>query len=136
VIYVRLYRWSENGVLDLVYAVLAAEGLFGMRPCALDSMSVKAHPDAYEAPKKRHEGDRKEPQRLEHQEPCCCGRESTDSGVGPVRRNITNAEAGRLLLESAGPLEKTDSLLIDRRIMINLTVCLPFLFGRSVFVSL
>jgi transposase len=52
VIYVRLYRWSENGALDRVYAALADEGLLNMGVCALDSTSVKAHPDAHGAPKK------------------------------------------------------------------------------------
>jgi transposase len=51
-IYVRLDRWSENGVLDRVYAALAAEGLLDMSVCSLDSMAVKAHPDAHGAPKK------------------------------------------------------------------------------------
>jgi transposase len=52
VIYVRLNRWSANGVLDRVYAALMAEGLLDMSVCALDSTAVKVHPDAQGAPKK------------------------------------------------------------------------------------
>jgi transposase len=51
-IYVRLDRWSENGVLDRVYATLAAEGLLDMSVGSLDSTAVKVHPDAHGAPKK------------------------------------------------------------------------------------
>jgi transposase len=51
-IYVRMDRWAAKGVLERVYAVLAAEGLMDMQECALDSTAVKAHPDAHGAPKK------------------------------------------------------------------------------------
>ena len=52
-IYVRLDRWSCNGVLERVYTALAKEGLLdAMRVCALDSMAVKVHPDAHGARKK------------------------------------------------------------------------------------
>jgi transposase len=52
VIYMRLSRWSFKGVLDCVYAALAAEGLPDMSVCPLDSTAVKVHPDAHEAKKK------------------------------------------------------------------------------------
>ena len=52
VIYVRLNRWSCNGVLERVYTALTKEGLLDMRVCALDSTAVKAHPDAHGARKK------------------------------------------------------------------------------------
>jgi transposase len=51
-IYVRFDRWSVNGVMERVYRALEAEGLIDMSVCALDSMSVKAHPDAHGAQKK------------------------------------------------------------------------------------
>ena len=51
-IYVRLDRWSANGVLERVYNALAAEGIITMRVCSLDSAAVKVHPDAHGAPKK------------------------------------------------------------------------------------
>jgi transposase len=52
-IYVRLNRWAKNGVLERVYAALAAEGLTAANVYALDSTAVKAHPDAHGAGKKR-----------------------------------------------------------------------------------
>jgi transposase len=52
VIYVRLNRWSLNGVLERVYTALTAEGLLDMSVCSLDSMAVKVHPDAHGASKK------------------------------------------------------------------------------------
>ena len=52
VIYVRLDRWSSNGVLERVYTALVMEGLLDMRVCALDSTAIKVHPDAHGAPKK------------------------------------------------------------------------------------
>jgi hypothetical protein len=45
-------RWSEKGVLERVYAALAADGLIDMQVCSLDSTAVKAHPDAHGAQKK------------------------------------------------------------------------------------
>ena len=52
VIYVRLSRWSLNGVLERVYTALAAEGLLDMNVCSLDSTAIKVHPDAHGASKK------------------------------------------------------------------------------------
>ena len=86
VIYVRLNRWSENGVLDRVYAALSSEGLLDMSVCSLDSTAVKAHPDAHGAQKKRHPSDRKEPRGLEHQDPCGYGRGAVGSRARTVRR--------------------------------------------------
>jgi transposase len=51
-IYVRLNRWSRNGVLERVYTALVEEGLLGMEVCALDSTAIKVHPDAHGASKK------------------------------------------------------------------------------------
>ena len=51
-IYVRFDRWSTKGVMERVYNALETEGLIDMGVRALDSMSVKAHPDAHGAPKK------------------------------------------------------------------------------------
>jgi transposase len=52
VIYVRLNRWARNGVLERVYAALAAQGLPVQKAYALDSTAVKVHPDAHGARKK------------------------------------------------------------------------------------
>jgi transposase len=52
VVYVRFSRWSKNGVLERVYTALTEEGLQGADVCALDSTSVKVHPDAFGCLKK------------------------------------------------------------------------------------
>ena len=52
VIYVRLNRWSENGVLERVYKALTEEGLACRTVFALDSTAIKVHPDAQGALKK------------------------------------------------------------------------------------
>ncbi len=46
-IYVRMYRWSKNGVLQRVFEALELEGIIPIRVEAvcLDSTSVKVHPD-------------------------------------------------------------------------------------------
>jgi len=51
-IYVRLDRWSENGVLERVYTALIGEGIVSNGVYALDSTSIKVHPDAHGARKK------------------------------------------------------------------------------------
>jgi len=64
-IYTRLNQWSENGVLDRLYAALSAKGLKADRVFGLDSMAVKTRPDAHGARKKRRSGDRQDARRLE-----------------------------------------------------------------------
>ena len=53
-IYVRMNRWSKNGVLERVFAALQAEGIIDIDVdvVALDSTAVKVHPDACGALKK------------------------------------------------------------------------------------
>ena len=53
-VYVRLNRWSKNGVLERVFAGLQAEGIIEVRVkfICLDSTTVKVHPDACGALKK------------------------------------------------------------------------------------
>ena len=53
VIYVRLNRWAKNGVLEQVFTALTAQGLTLFHTYALDSTSVKVHPAAHGARKKR-----------------------------------------------------------------------------------
>ena len=53
VIYVRFSRWAKNGVLQRIYAVLSEGGLQCADAYALDSTSVKVHPDAFGCLKKR-----------------------------------------------------------------------------------
>ena len=53
-VYVRLNRWSKNGVLERVFAGLQTEGIIEVRVkfICLDSTTVKVHPDACGALKK------------------------------------------------------------------------------------
>jgi transposase len=53
-IYVRMNRWSKNGVLDRVFEKLQAEQLVRIKieAFSLDSTSVKVHPDGTGALKK------------------------------------------------------------------------------------
>ena len=47
-IYMRLNRWSKNGVLNRIFAVLQAEGIININVdvICLDSTTLKVHPDA------------------------------------------------------------------------------------------
>ncbi len=47
-VYMRLNRWSKNGVLQRVFEGLQAEGIIKVRVkfICLDSTTVKVHPDA------------------------------------------------------------------------------------------
>src|SRR5215510_11010761 len=47
VIYVRFSRWTQNGVLERIYAALADKEWQNVREYGLDSTSVKVHPDAF-----------------------------------------------------------------------------------------
>jgi transposase len=53
VVYVRFDRWAKNGVLERIYAALSEEEMQGAQAHALDSTSVRAHPDAFGCLKKR-----------------------------------------------------------------------------------
>lgn len=46
-IYVRMNRWSKNGVLSRLFEALQKEGIIrvGMEVLCLDSTTVKVHPD-------------------------------------------------------------------------------------------
>ena len=54
-IYVRMNRWSKNGVLSRVFAALQTEGIIqiNVEVVCLDSTSIKVHPDGTGALKKR-----------------------------------------------------------------------------------
>jgi len=53
-IYRRFNRWAKNGVMERVFAALQAEKIVAVKVevLALDSTSIKAHPDAHGALKK------------------------------------------------------------------------------------
>ena len=54
-VYTRMNRWSKSGVLDRVFAALQEEDILRVRleVVAMDSTSVKVHPDGTGAPRKR-----------------------------------------------------------------------------------
>ena len=69
-IYTRLRRWAEQGVLEKIFETLQHRRLIAIRiEClGLDSTSIKVHPDAMGAlKKKRATGDRQIQRRMEHQ---------------------------------------------------------------------
>jgi transposase len=68
-IYMRFNRWAKNGVMERVFHALRNEQLANMPVTAvsLDSTSVKVHPDAAGALKKRQTGRWKIPGRPEYQ---------------------------------------------------------------------
>ena len=53
-IYMRMNRWTKNGVLDRVFEQLQLEQIVRIRieACSLDSTSVRVHPDGTRAFKK------------------------------------------------------------------------------------
>ena len=73
-IYMRMSRWSKNGVLDRVFEKLQMEQIVRIKieAFALDSTSVKVHPDGTAALKKRTTGHRQVPWRMEHQDSSGC----------------------------------------------------------------
>ena len=69
-IYVRMNRWSKNGVLSRVFAALQTEGIIqiNVEVVCLDSTTVKVHPDGTGALKKREASDWKIPRRTHHED--------------------------------------------------------------------
>ncbi len=68
-VYTRMNRWSKSGVLDRVFAALQEEQILrvNVEAVALDSTSVKVHPDGTGALRKRAASHRQIPGRPEHQ---------------------------------------------------------------------
>ncbi len=73
-IYMRMNRWSKNGVLDRVFEHLQREQIVRVKVEAmgLDSTIVKVHPDGTGAEKKRPASHREVPRRLDHQDSYGC----------------------------------------------------------------
>jgi transposase len=73
-IYTRMNRWSKSGVLDRVFEKLQREQILRIKveAVALDSTSVKVHPDGTGALKKRTTGHRPVARRREHQDSSGC----------------------------------------------------------------
>jgi transposase len=73
-IYMRFNRWAKNGVLERVVTALQAERLLDLKVFSLDSTSIKVHPDAQGALKKRQTGDREVTGRMEYEGSCGRGK--------------------------------------------------------------
>ena len=109
-IYMRMNRWSKNGVLDQVFEKLQSEQIVRIKieAFALDSTSIKVHPDGTGALKKRASSHRQVARRMEHQGSSGCRECSNGHNLRPVawpcarcsRRSRptsgTGAHAGRL----------------------------------------
>jgi len=52
-IYVRFQRWSESGVMDRILLALQKKKIIGLRAVFLDSTTIRAHPAAAGARRKR-----------------------------------------------------------------------------------
>jgi transposase len=117
----RLDRWSQNGVLERVYTALAAEGLTGNEVYALDSTAVKARPDAHGAGKNGPQAIGKAREGWNTKIHALATGDRRAEAFSLSAGNVVDAWAGRLLLETVGPLERTVPLLIDRAYEDDLT---------------
>ena len=117
-IYIRMNRWSKNGVLDRVFEQLQRAQLIRIKleAVSLDSTIVKVHPDGTGAPKKRSPGHRQVPRRVDHQDsfgcrgcshghnvrafprprPRCAGRAQAPHALGTARRAAGAGDGPRL----------------------------------------
>jgi transposase len=73
-IYTRMNRWSKSGVLDRVFEKLQREQMVRIRieALALDSTTVKVHPDGTGALKKRTASDWQIAWRMDRQDSSGC----------------------------------------------------------------
>jgi transposase len=87
-IYTRMNRWSKSGVMDRVFEKLQLEQIVRIKieAIALDSTSVKVHPDGTGALKKRTAGHRQVPRRMEHQDSSGCRGCSNGHNLRPLAR--------------------------------------------------
>jgi transposase len=69
-IYVRINRWAKNGVLERIFHALKEDQITNkwITVVSLGSSSVKVHPDASGALKKRETGSREVPGRFEYED--------------------------------------------------------------------
>ncbi|MDR2798305.1 MAG: IS5 family transposase [Treponema sp.] len=114
VIYVRLNRWAQKGVLERVFNALVGEKLLLSGLCCLDSTAVKTHPDIHGARKKRSPGLGKS--RGGWNEDTRTNRRG-HRGMVAFRLsggNIPDAIEERLLLESIEKQDYTVTLGMDR----------------------
>ncbi len=87
-IYTRMNRWSKNGVLDRVFEKLQAEQIVRIKieAFALDSTSIKVHPDGTGALKKTDHKPSASRGRMEHQGSSGCRECSNGDNLRVVAR--------------------------------------------------
>ena len=63
VIYVRLSRWVEKGVIERIFRELQKQEIvkISLEKVCLDSTSIKVHPNAHGAPKKKEHNQSENP---------------------------------------------------------------------------
>src|SRR5271170_2090146 len=128
-IYVRMNRWAKSGVLDRGFEKLQVEQIVRIKieAFALDSTSVKVHPDGTGALQKRTASHRQGARRMEHQDSYGCRECSnghnvcSSSGQRPRRARGSGAalgagaDAGKLclLMDRAYQGDETRQLVLD-----------------------
>ena len=116
-IYMRMNRWAKNGVLDRVFEQLQSEQLVRLRveAFALDSTSVKVHPDGTGALKKNGPqaiGKSRGGWNTKIHMVAADARTAIVFALSPGHDH--DAPHGRALLEALGPLPDCLPLLMDR----------------------
>ncbi|HEY2468787.1 MAG TPA: IS5 family transposase [Terracidiphilus sp.] len=123
-IYMRMNRWAKNGVLDRVFEKLQSEQIVRIRieAFALDSTSVKVHPDGTGAFKKNGPqavGKSRGGWTTKIHLVAANARTAITFALSPG--NAHDAPQGRALLEELGPMPEGLPLLMDKAYEDNLT---------------
>ena len=105
-IYVRMNRWAKNGVLDRVFERLQSEQIVRIQieAFALDSTSVKVHPDGTGALKKTDRKPSEVSRRMDHQDSSGCRECSNGHHLRSLAGHAHDAPQGRALLKELGPM--------------------------------
>src|SRR6201994_2071575 len=101
-IYTWMNRWSKSGVMDRVFEKLQLEQIVRIKieAIALDSTSVKVHPDGTGAlKKKRTAGHRQVARRMEHQDSSGCRGCSNGHSLRPLPGHAHQPPGGRRFLK-------------------------------------
>ena len=113
-IYTRMNRWSKVGVMDRVFEKLQLEQIVRIKieAIALDSTSVKVHPDGIGALKKRTAGHRQIARQMEHQDSSGCRGCSNGHNVRPVAGPCTR-RTGRSRVAARSAAHATRDAALD-----------------------
>src|SRR4051812_31262441 len=115
-IYMRMNRWAKNGVLDRVFEKLQREQIVRLKieALALDSTSVKVHPDGTGALKKRTSSHWQIPRRMEHQDSSGCRGCSNGHNFRALSRQRARCARRTGSARRIGPMPEGLPLLMDR----------------------